>query len=206
MIPVNEIAQLFDVARVLESQPLPPGDRVVVLSNAHGVRALAEGALMRAGLQMAELAADSRATSPRSCRGRVGHEPGRPHVRGRAADYDGALRCVLADDAVDLALVIYASAVPARLQDVAAVIVAANADNPTKPVVASVLGVGDRGLRDNRGHGVPSFAFPETAAATLARVTEHARWKRRPEGIVPDVSGLGIDIDRATSSSLTHSR
>ena len=61
VIPVNEVAQLFDVARVLESQPLPPGDRVVVLSNAHGVRALAEGALVRAGLQMAELAADSRA-------------------------------------------------------------------------------------------------------------------------------------------------
>jgi hypothetical protein len=64
-------------------------------------------------------------------------------------------------------------------------------------VVASVLGVGDRGLRDDRGHSVPSFAFPETAAATLGRVAEHARWKRRPEGIVPVVEGLGIDLGRA---------
>jgi acyl-CoA synthetase (NDP forming) len=105
---------------------------------------------------------------------------------------------VLADDDVDSVLVIFASALPAQHDGVAAVIVAAHADNPTKPVLASVLGVGDRGLRDRAGHVVPAFAFPETAAATLAQVTEHALWKRRPEGIVPDVSALGIDIDRAT--------
>ncbi len=198
VIPVNEVAQLFDVARVLDSQPLPPGDRVVVLSNAHGVRALAEGALVRAGLQMAELAADSRAHLSSILReGASVTNPVDLTFAAEPSDYDGALRCVLADDAVDLALVIYASAVPARLQDITDVIIAANADHPTKPVIASVLGVGDRGLHDDSGHSVPSFAFPETAAATLGRVAEHARWKRRPEGIVPGVDGLGIDLGRA---------
>ena len=198
VIPVNEVAQLFDVARVLDTQPLPPGDRVVVLSNAHGVQPLAEGALVRAGLQMAELGADSRAHLASILReGASVTNPVDLTFAAEPSDYDGALRCVLADDAVDMVLVIYASAVPARLQDIADVIIAANADHPTKPVVASVLGVGDRGLRDDRGHGVPSFAFPETAAATLGRVAEHADWKRRPEGIVPDVDALGIDLGRA---------
>ena len=125
VIPVNEVAQLFDVARVLESQPLPPGDRVVVLSNAHGVQALAEGALVRAGLQMAELAADSRAHLASILReGASVTNPVDLTFAAEPADYDGALRCVLADDAVDLALVIYASAVPTRLQDITDVIIA----------------------------------------------------------------------------------
>ena len=84
-------------------------------------------------------------------------------------------------------------------------IVAAHADHPTKPVLASVLGVGDRGLRDGRATRARRSRFPRRPRRRLRRVAEHALWKRRPEGIVPDVSALGIDIGRATRSSLMHS-
>ncbi len=198
VIPVNEIAQLFDVARVLDSQPLPPGDRVVVLSNAYGALSLAESALTNSGLHMATLGADTRAHLASMLRsGAAVANPIDLTFGAEPSDYDGALRAVLADDEVDAVLVIYASAIPARQHDIADVIVAAHADHPTKPVLASVLGVGDRGLRDKRGHTVPAFAFPETAAATLGRVTEHARWKMRPEGVTPDVGALGVDLTRA---------
>ncbi len=103
------------------------------------------------------------------------------------SDYDVALRTVLAEDGVDSALVIFASPLPSRVEDIASVIVAAHVSHPEKPVLASVLGLGDRGLHGETTSTVPAFAFPETAVATLARVTEHALWKRRPEGLVPDV-------------------
>ncbi|HTN78659.1 MAG TPA: acetate--CoA ligase family protein, partial [Acidimicrobiales bacterium] len=198
VIPVAEIAQLFDVARVLDSQPLPGGERVVVLSNAHGAHALAQAALAGAGLRLAELSADTRghlaAILPN---GATVANPVDLTFGAEPADYDGALRSVLADGGVDAAIVIFASALPERHGDVADVIVAAHVAHPTKPVLASVLGVEDRGLRDDAGHVVPAFAFPETAVATLGRVAEHARWKRRPEGITPDPVGLGIDLERA---------
>ncbi len=200
IIPVSEIAQLFDVARVLDSQPLPPGDRVVVVSNAYGAQSLAESALTNVGLRMAALASDTRehlvSSLPSTA---VVANPIDLTFGAEPSDYDAALRAVLADDEVDAVLVIYASAIPGRHRDVADVIVAAHADHPTKPVLASVLGVGDQGLRDGRGHVVPAFAFPETAAATLGRVTEHAQWKRRPEGVMPDVDTLGVDLETAES-------
>ena len=176
VIPVGEIAELFDVARVLDSQPLPRGDRVAVISNAYGAKSLAEAALTRSGLRMAELSADTRDHLSRGLpTGASTTNPIDLTFGAEASDYDWALRSVLADDDVDSVLVIFASALPAQHDGVAAVIVAAHADSPTKPVLASVLGVGDRGLRDRAGHVVPAFAFPETAAATLAQVTEHAR-------------------------------
>ena len=198
VIPVREIAELFDVARVLDSQPLPQGDRVAVINNAHGAQSLAEAALVRSGLRMAELGADTREQLSRGLpAGASVTNPIDLTFVAEASDYDRALRAVLADDAVDAALVIFASALPSQHEDVASVIVAAHADHPTKPVLASVLGVGDQGLSDGGGHVVPAFAFPETAAATLGQVTEHTMWKRRPEGLVPDVASLGIDLDRA---------
>ena len=77
-----------------------------------------------------------------------------------ASDYDWALRTVLADDDVDSVLVIFASALPAQHDGVAAVIVAAHADNPTKPVLASVLGVGDRGFATGRATSFPCSRSP----------------------------------------------
>jgi acyl-CoA synthetase (NDP forming) len=113
------------------------------------------------------------------------------------SDYDAALRTVLAEDSVDTALVIFASPLPSRVEDIAHVIVAAHGAYEGKPVLASVLGLGDRQLTDGSGITVPAFAFPETAVATLARVTEHALWKHRPAGLVPDAEALGIDLGRA---------
>ncbi|HMK13205.1 MAG TPA: acetate--CoA ligase family protein, partial [Acidimicrobiales bacterium] len=198
VIPVSEIAQLFDVARVLDSQPLPGGDRVVVLSNAHGAHALAEAALPGAGLRLAELSSDTREHLERILpTGAKIANPVDLTFGAEPSDYDGALRAVLADTGVDSAIVIFASALPEKHRDVANVIVSAHVAHPTKPVLASVLGVEDRGLRDRSGQVVPAFAFPETAVATLGRVAEHARWKRRPEGITPDPADLGIDLDQA---------
>jgi acyl-CoA synthetase (NDP forming) len=35
---------------------------------------------------------------------------------------------------------------------------------------------------------IPAYRFPEAAVAALARVTEYARWRRRPNGTVPELS------------------
>ena len=199
VIPVNEVAQLFDVARVLDSQPLPPGDRVVVLSNAHGVRALAEGALVQAGLQMAELAADTRAhlaVDPAARRASVTN-PVDLTFGAEPSDYDGALRCVLADDAVDVALVIYASAMPG-----------APAGHHRRDHRRERGPSDEAGGRERpRCRGPRPARRPRTQRAVVRvpgdcgrhpRPCRRARaWKRRPEGIVPDVDGLGVDLGRA---------
>jgi acyl-CoA synthetase (NDP forming) len=42
---------------------------------------------------------------------------------------------------------------------------------------------------------IPSFAFPESAARALGRAAEHAAWRRRPEGTIPDLAD--VDAERA---------
>ena len=171
VIPVSQLAELFDVARVLESQPLPSGARVAVLSNAHGALSLAQAAVAQWGLELAEIGSDAlghlAAALPT---GASVTNPVDLTFGAEPSDYDVALRTVLAEDGVDSALVIFASPLPSRVEDIASVIVAAHVSYPEKPVLASVLGLGDRGLHGETASTVPAFAFPETAVATLARV------------------------------------
>lgn len=47
------------------------------------------------------------------------------------------------------------------------------------------------------GRSIPSFAFPEAAAAALGRAVEYAHWRHRPEGRVPALGG--IDEERAAA-------
>ena len=56
----------------------------------------------------------------------------------------------------------------------------------TKPVVAVMLGAGDGPLAP--GSPIPSFSFPEQAAAVLGRVAAYSRW-RRHEGDEGDDDG-----------------
>jgi acyl-CoA synthetase (NDP forming) len=68
----------------------------------------------------------------------------------------------------------------------------------TKPLVANFLsadGIPDElAVRDDGGMpvrgSVPSFSTPERAVIALARVSEYARWRRRPLGVVPELEGI----------------
>ncbi len=85
------------------------------------------------------------------------------------------MRAALADDDVDGILVIYA---PAVADDVAAAArdIDIGASGNTKPVVAVLLGGPDGPVAP--GSPVPSFTFPEQAAAVLGRSYKYARWLR----------------------------
>src|SRR5205814_9488520 len=55
VIRVDTLEELFDVAQVLASQPLPPGPRVAIVGNSGGPGILAADACEAVGLQVPEL-------------------------------------------------------------------------------------------------------------------------------------------------------
>jgi len=76
----------------------------------------------------------------------------------------------------------------------------------SKPIVASFLStegmppelaVLDADGRPARG-SVPSYSTPERAVIALAKVTEYARWRRRPVGELPELP----DVDEAAGKAL----
>ena len=206
VIRVDTLEELLDIAQVLSSQPLPPGPRVAIVSNAGGPGILAADACAGAGLEVSELAVTTQtqlrafASADASVRNPIDLVAG-----ATAADFERALRVVLADDAIDAVLAIFVPPLVTQAEDVARAIAAAARDAGPKPVIACFLGR-DGVPAELRGEGgaraVPSFAFPEAAARALARTVHLADWRRQPEGTEPELP----DIDVARARALVHKR
>ncbi len=194
VIRTDTLEELFDVAQVLAAQPLPAGRRVAIVAHSGGPGVLAADACSSAGLRVAELSAATQehlaAALPFRTRVRnpVDLAPDAPPEA-----FEVALSAVLLDGAVDAAIVLYTSPLPAAVERVAVAVDAGIASAPGKPVVACVLG--HRGLLPGGAgrHPIPSFAFPEAAAHALGRVASYAEWRRRPTGSVVEPD----DVDTA---------
>lgn len=200
VIRVDTLEQLFDTAQVLAHQPLPPGRRVAIIGNAGGPGILAADACEAAGLEVPELsAATQEALRSFVAEGAAVRNPVDLVAAASPEHFGGAMRAILADDSVDAVLAIFVPPLVTRADDVAAALAdAAAAGAGDKPVVACFLALGTapeafRGGDDRRP--IPTFPFPESAAQALGRAADLADWRRRPEGIVPELEG--IDAERA---------
>ena len=192
VIRVDTLDELFDVALVLSSQPLPAGRRVAILGNSGGPGILATDACDGAGLTVPELSSATQTALRQVVDPHAAvANPVDLVAAATPAMYDEALRLVLADEAVDAVLVICTPTFAAPPAGVSAVLcdVASSTDKPLVgcflawPELPPLLGAGD-------GTGVPGFPSPEPAARALARAATYSEWRRRPPGAVPDLDGF----------------
>ncbi|MEU9783368.1 GNAT family N-acetyltransferase [Streptomyces phaeochromogenes] len=199
VIRTRSLQELFDAALLLAHQPPPPGNRVAVITNAGGPAALTVGACVASGLRVPPLGERTRETL-RTALG-PGAEVANPvdlTPMATAAHYRQALDAVLADDGIDAAIVLFMPPLADKPDEVAAAILDAAEAAPSKPVVASFLG--GAGVADLLHRGelvVPTYAFPESAAASLGHAAAYQAWRSTPAGVVPDLPG--VDTDRARS-------
>jgi acetyl coenzyme A synthetase (ADP forming)-like protein len=187
VIRTNTVEELFHVGALLAHQPLPAGRRVAILTNAGGPGILAADACDARGLQMAQLSSAT-LTSLASFLPTAAslRNPIDMLATASADDYRRALPLILADEGVDSVLVIFIPPLVTRTDDVAQAI-AQSARGSSKPVLATFFGAA--GVPESLAP-VPCYVFPESAAAALARVVEYARWRERPEGTIPALTGI----------------
>ncbi|MCZ4507488.1 GNAT family N-acetyltransferase [Streptomyces sp. ActVer] len=199
VIRTRSLQELFDAALLLAHQPPPPGNRVAVITNAGGPAALTVGACAASGLRAPRFGERTRETL-RAALG-PGAEVANPAdltPMATAAHYRQALDAVLADDEIDAAIVLFMPPLADKPDEVAAAILDAAEAAPSKPVVASFLG--GAGVADLLHRGelvVPTYAFPESAAASLGHAAAYQAWRSTPAGVDPDLPG--VDTDRARS-------
>jgi len=184
---VTSVEELFDVALALSKCPLPPGNRVAVLTNAGGPAILATDALVASGLAMAPLRPATRSALERQLVAEASVLNPIDMVAGATAkDYDRSLRLLLADPTVDMVLVIF---VPPLTRDpiVVARTVFEAAKGSRKPVVCCFMSrdevlssVAEATVQD----WVPTYLYPESAVRALAALDERRRILARPEGVV----------------------
>lgn len=177
VIRVETLEELFHTGRLLSAQPLPRGRRVGVVSNAGGPASLAADACATAGLEVAAIEDLSGAAT--------------------ADDYRRCLGGLLESRGVDAVVVLFAPALATRSADVAAMIQELSGTHPDVPFVANFLAVASLPDALHRPREIPNFRYPETAVRALGRVAAYAEWRRRPQGLLPELPGLDVARARA---------
>ena len=210
VLRANTIEELFDVARALDRCPLPAGDRVAIVSNAGGPAIMATDACVNLGLRMAELSAATRSTLARMLPPEASvANPVDMIASATDEHYGAALAAVLADDGVDLAMVINVTPILTNPRDVLGRVSEA-ARGQAKPVLAVMMATEEfyEEIKLDPGHP-PVYHFPESAARALQMLARYAAWRRRPSAesipeFAVDDGAVAAILDRAAGGDDGH--
>ncbi len=194
IIRVNAMEELFDVATLLSTQPLPRGKRLVIVTNGGGPGIIAADDAAHNGLLLPEL-------SPKTI-DRLKSIIKRDIKLGNPIDttagvtvdeFQSILKIVASDKDYDAVLAIF---IPPVVVDTTSMEDAIGRVVPVfrrykKPLLACFLG--HRGFKAKLGSSgkfVPCYPFPEEAVSALAKAAEYADLRRKPKGIIPRIKGI----------------
>lgn len=209
-VRAGTIEELFDLARALDSQPLPRGRRLLVVTNGGGLGVVATDAARAARLAVTPLRADvqvelrpvvpptATVTNPIDLVGDAD-----------AARFSRVLHVLGPVDVADAALVVLTAQAATDAANVARAIVGATR-GWTIPIVAALVG-GARvapGVHVLEDAGIPCYAFPERAVVALAGMAElgeqrqHRRRLALPPAPPPSAIAAAADLRRAAPRQL----
>jgi acyl-CoA synthetase (NDP forming) len=192
VIRTDTIHELFEVARLLANQSSPAGKRVAIVTNAGGPGILASDACESRGLSVTALSKEAQG----ALRGFLPPEasvanPVDMIASASAGSYERALRTVLAEPAIDAALVLFVTPIVTEPHAVAEAIIRASQESK-KPVLACLMGRQDvaEAVAALQRAKIPVYDFPESAAAALARAAGYGAWLQAPEGKLVEPAGF----------------
>ncbi|MDD5222369.1 MAG: GNAT family N-acetyltransferase [bacterium] len=195
IIRADKLEESFDIANLLSHQPIPPGKRVVILSNSEGPGVLTADACAAKGLEMAEITNRTQSELARVLPDGAGLFNPINLTAGASADkYRQVLRLLAKDDHLDVAIVIHIPPVGTHPAEVAQAIqeVAPQFRWLGKTLVASFMNSLNTPTRlgsPDEGY-VPCFAFPETTATALAKACEYGDFLKKTPGMIPALPGI----------------
>jgi acetyl coenzyme A synthetase (ADP forming)-like protein len=193
VIRTDVLAEMFDVAALLTTQPVPIGDRVAIITNAGGAGILAADACEDLGLQVPELDADTQAKLKGFLSPAAGvKNPVDMVASASSADFAHAIRVVAGDPQVDALVVIFIPPMALRPEQVADEILKAARELEGRiPILSTFMAShGSPEILSDGENRIPSYPFPEAAARALARAVQYGKWLATPEGNAPDFPNI----------------
>lgn len=203
VIRARTIREMFDITRLLASQPVPTGARVAIVTNAGGPAILCADTCADQGLDVVDL--------PQTVRERLGaHTPPEAALAnpvdllaGAGPDrFRAAVRELARSGAVDALVVIYirpgsdnrgAEVARAVAEELAA------CENPLPHALVLMSGADRAAVRADPPPGRPPvYDYPEAAARALGHAVRYGRWRSRPPDRVP----AHPDCDPARAAAL----
>ncbi len=177
---VRSIEELFDVARALETQPLPRGRRLLVMTNGGGLGIVATDAARDVGLTVPALTEEKREALRAVLPPTAGlRNPIDLVGDADAARFSDAFHAIGPSGVADAALVLVTAQAATDSAQVARAIAGATRDWSI-PVAAAFVG-GTRvapGVLALEEAGIPCYPFPERAVSALAGMVTVAEGRR----------------------------
>jgi acetyl coenzyme A synthetase (ADP forming)-like protein len=201
VIRANTLQELFDVAVLLSTQPMPPGSRVGIVTNAGGPGILLADTGETHGLVLPELTPETQAALRTVLPPQAGvANPVDMIASATPAQYARTIELVGADATIDALVVIYVPPLVTDPAEIAPAIAQGVGTVPAhKPVLTvfmtsqgcpAALHMGPRGT-------LPTYLFPENAALALSAAVRYGRWRTRPRGTLSSLSPFAHSAVRA---------
>ncbi|MEZ5186143.1 MAG: GNAT family N-acetyltransferase [Candidatus Nanopelagicales bacterium] len=184
VMQVDSLPELFDVASLLNFQPLAKGRRVAIVGNSDALGVLTADACETNGLDVV----------------------GEPVLLGHTADVDAmtaAVQAAVEDPGADAVIVLHVPVIRGEsvsirdsLRDLA--------EHSTKPLLAVLMAEDhDRRVIEVKGpHGlpgsgsVPVFHEVEPAVKALSTLVNYSRWLETPRGTIPQLPDISLERAR----------
>ncbi|MEZ5407532.1 MAG: acetate--CoA ligase family protein [Acidimicrobiales bacterium] len=221
VIRAASLPDMFGIARILVSQPLPRGRRAAIVTNSGGPGVLCVDALRDAGFEVPELSESARAelaallpeaasvTNPVDMLAAAGPET-----------YGQVVETVVALDEIDLVIVIYT---PIGIASDAAVrratesaVWRARRDGATAAVLLSVVGGGAvdgdappaaaEDVARQPPETIPTFDFPEDLARLMGPIADRCNWLDGDRGSIFELDEGQVDAVRRIISAALDER
>jgi len=201
VIRTDTLEGLFDAVSMLSSQPIPPGPKIGVVTNAGGPGILLADACEAHGLVLPTLSEPTLEALRAFLPPRSGlANPIDMTASASAEDYERAIALVGNDPEVDALVVLYVPPMVTNPEQIAVGIAAGAGKVPSeKPVITvflSTAGAPEALSSGPRGR-LPVYNFPEGAALALASAWRYACWRKRPRGQIMSLSRFAREVVRA---------
>jgi len=178
VIRTDLLSEMFDVASLLTTQPVPMGDRVGIITNAGGAGILAADACEDLGLHVPELSSKCQAELKEFLSIAAGvRNPVDMVASATPSDYARAIQITASDPNIDALIVIFIPPIAIQPQEIAAEILKSARELDRRIPILSTF-MANHGSPEILSDGqmrIPSYPFPEAAARALARAAQYGK-------------------------------
>jgi acetyl coenzyme A synthetase (ADP forming)-like protein len=203
VIRAETLEELFALATGLAYQPLPPGRRVGIITNAGGPGILCADACEAGVLRVPELSdgvKDTLATFLPSAAALK--NPVDLIASATPEQYAKTIEALLSSGEIDALIVLYMSVTVADTAGIAegilrGVAAARQAGAKDKPVLIGWMAEGDLERTFSLpSETIPTYLLPEIPARVLAKAAQYAEWRSQPLGLIPDFDDIDLKVAR----------
>jgi acetyl coenzyme A synthetase (ADP forming)-like protein len=185
VIRTDVLAEMFDVAALLTTQPVPKGNRVAIVTNAGGAGILAADACEDHGLEVPEYSPETQAELRTYLSPAAGvKNPVDMVASAQAVDYARVIKTVAKDPNVDALIVIFIPPMTVKPDEVAEEILStAKMLKRRIPILSTFMAShGAQEILSDGEISIPSYPFPEAAARALVSAVQYGQWLQKEEG------------------------